>query len=150
VDQVCRYAEDGTPVTDPDTLSYIALAERVSGNDLYALLALAEGMRDSQSIEPDGMHAPQQPVLFATGAQDPVLDGSRRLARTDPKGSFFEIRGRLHLNAPGSRRYGETSLQCLRAEETSRSVARTAQERAQAGVHGAGDDGDHGQLRVEP
>jgi len=116
VDQVCRYAEDGTPVTDPDTLSYIALAERVSGNDLYALLALAEGMRDSQSIEPDGMHAPQQPVLLATGAQDPVLDGSRRLALTAPMGSFFEIPGRHHFNAPGSRRFRETALQFLRAE----------------------------------
>jgi hypothetical protein len=62
------------------------------------------------------MHVPQQPVLFATGAQDPVLDGSRRLALTAPKGSFFEIPGRHHFNAPGSRRFRETGLQFLQAE----------------------------------
>ncbi|MFC7787844.1 alpha/beta fold hydrolase [Microbacterium sp. MAHUQ-60] len=115
VEQVCRYAEDGTPVTDPDTLNYIALAERVPGNDLYALLALAEGMRDSPSIEHDRAQAPQQPVLFATGSQDPVLDGSRHLAQTAPRGSFFEIPGRHHFNAPGSRHFREASLEFLQA-----------------------------------
>jgi len=116
VDQVCRYAEEGVPVTDPDTLSYIALAERVSGNDLYALLALAEGMRDSQSIEPDAVHAPQQPVLFATGSKDPVLEGSRRVAQAAPQSSFFEIPGRHHFNAPGSKDFRRAALQFLRAE----------------------------------
>lgn len=116
VDQVCRYAEEGTPVTDPDTLSYIALAERVTGNDLYALLALAEGMRESQAVEPDPAHAPQQPVLFATGSQDPVLEGSHHLADAAPQSSFFEIPGRHHFNAPGSKEFRLAALEFLKAE----------------------------------
>lgn len=116
IEQVRRYAADGTPVTDPDTLSYVALAERVSGNDLYALLALAEGMRDSRSIDPDPAHAPQQPVLFATGSKDLVLEGSRRLADAAPRSSFFEIPGRHHFNAPGSKDFRLAALEFLRAE----------------------------------
>ncbi|GAA3935818.1 alpha/beta fold hydrolase [Microbacterium soli] len=115
VDQVCRYADEGVPVTDPDTLDYIALAERVPGNDLHALLALAEGMRGSQAVDPDPAHAPRQPVLFATGSEDGVLDGSRRLAEAAPQGSFFTIPGRHHFNAPGSKAFRLAALEFLRA-----------------------------------
>lgn len=113
-DQVRRYAADGTPVTDPVTQNYIALAERVPGNDLYALLALAEGMRDSRSIDPDPAHAPQQPVLFATGSLDAVLDGSRRLADAAAHASFFEIPGRHHFNAPGAKAFRLAALEFLK------------------------------------
>lgn len=114
VDQVRRYADEGTPVSDPVTQNYIALAERVPGNDLYALLALAEGMRDSRSIDPDPAHAPQQPVLFATGALDAVLDGSRRLAEAAPQATFFEILGRHHFNAPGAKAFRTAALEFLK------------------------------------
>lgn len=114
VEQVRRYADDGTPVSDPVTQNYIALAERVSGNDLYALLALAEGMRDSRSIDPDPAHAPQQPVLFATGSADTVIDGSRRLAEAAPQASFFEIPGRHHFSAPGAKTFRVAALEFLR------------------------------------
>lgn len=116
VDQVCRYADEGIPVTDPVTQSYIQLAERVPGNDLYALLALAEGMRASRSIDPDPAHAPQQPVLFATGSEDAVIEGSRRLAAAAPQASFFTIPGRHHFNAPGSKDFRLAALEFLRAE----------------------------------
>jgi len=114
VDQVRRYADEGTPVSHPVTQNYIALAERVPGNDLYALLALAEGMRDSRSIDPAPAHAPQQPVLFATGALDAVLDGSRRLAEAAPQATFFEILGRHHFNAPGAKAFRTAALEFLK------------------------------------
>lgn len=113
-DQVRRYAMDGTPVEDPVTQNYIALAERVAGNDMHALLALAEGMRDSRSIDPDPAHAPQQPVLFATGDRDGVLEGSRRLAEAAAQATFFEIPGRHHFNAPGSKAFRLAALEFLR------------------------------------
>lgn len=116
VGQVNRYVDDGEPVTDPVTQSYIQLAERVSGNDLRALLALAEGMRASRSIDPDPLHAPQQPVLFATGSQDAVIEGSRRLAEAAPQASFFTIPGRHHFNAPGSKEFRLAALEFLRAQ----------------------------------
>lgn len=114
IDQVRRYAITGEPVTDPVTRNYITLAERVPGNDLIALLALAEGMRDSRSIDPHPAHAPQQPVLFATGSQDAVIGGSRRLANVARQASFFEIPGRHHFNAPGSRAFRVAALNFLR------------------------------------
>lgn len=116
IDQVHHYADDGTPVTDPATQSYIDLVERVSGNDLDALLALAEGMRASHSIDPDPAHAPQQPVLFATGSEDAVIEGSRRLAEAAPQSSFFTIPGRHHFNAPGSKPFRLAALEFLRAQ----------------------------------
>ncbi|UNK70964.1 alpha/beta fold hydrolase [Microbacterium sp. H1-D42] len=114
VEQVRRYIADATPVTDDRTRSYLDLTERVPGNDLEALLALALGLRDSRSIDPDPAHAPQQPVLFATGADDAVLEGSRHLASAAPQSTFFEIPGRHHFNAPGSKQFRMAALEFLR------------------------------------
>nr|WP_309127081.1 alpha/beta hydrolase [Microbacterium sp.] len=114
LEQVRRYADDGTPVTDQVTQNYIALVERVPGNDLHALLALAQGMRESRSIDPDPDNAPEQPVLFATGSQDAVIGGSRRLSDAAAQGTFFEIPDRHHFNAPGSKAFRQTALEFLR------------------------------------
>ncbi|WP_375142202.1 alpha/beta fold hydrolase [Microbacterium sp.] len=113
IEQVRRYIADGTPVTDGPTKNYIALTERVPGNDLEALLALARGMRASRSIDPDPSTAPTQPVLFATGSEDAVIEGSRRLAEAAPQARFLEIPGRHHFNAPGSRVFREAALEFL-------------------------------------
>lgn len=113
LDQVRAYAEEGTPVTDPVTQNYIALTERVPGNDLYALLAIAGGLRASRQIDPDPARAPQQPVLFATGSQDAIIDGSKALAAACPQGSFVEIPGRHHFNTPGSRVFRQVALEFL-------------------------------------
>ncbi|UYO97060.1 alpha/beta hydrolase [Microbacterium sp. M28] len=113
LDQVRAYISDGTPVVDAATQNYIALTERVPGNDLNALLALAEGMRASRTIDPDESDAPQQPVLFATGSQDAIIEGSRSLASAAPQGRFLEIPDRHHFNAPGSRAFREAALAFL-------------------------------------
>jgi pimeloyl-ACP methyl ester carboxylesterase len=113
IDQVRAYIAEGTPVSDRTTQNYIALTERVPGNDLSALLALAEGMRASGAIDPDASHAPQQPVLFATGSEDAIIEGSRQLAAAALQGRFFEIPGRHHFNAPGSRVFREAALAFL-------------------------------------
>lgn len=113
LDQVRRYATDGTPVTDRTTQNYITLAERVTGNDLRALLALAEGMRYSQTIVPDASNAPSTPIMFATGSKDAIIEGSRALAAAAPHGRFVEIPDRNHFNAPGSRVFKEAALAYL-------------------------------------
>lgn len=114
VDQVRRYIADSTPVTDERTRNYLDLTERVPGNDLSALLALALGMRDSRAVDPDPQNAPQQPILFATGTDDAVIEGSRSLAAAAPQSTFFEIPGRHHFNAPGSRHFRMAALEFLR------------------------------------
>jgi pimeloyl-ACP methyl ester carboxylesterase len=113
LDQVRAYLRDRTPVSDPATQNYIALTERVPGNDLAALVALAEGMRSSRTIDPDPDSAPTRPVLFATGSKDAIIEGSRALASAAPKGQFFEIPDRNHFNAPGSRAFKDAALAFL-------------------------------------
>jgi pimeloyl-ACP methyl ester carboxylesterase len=102
VAQARAFAEHGVPVEDAVTQRYVMLAERVPGNDLRALIAVAEGMRLG-STDPDPELPPQQPVLLATGSADPILEQSRRLSTFAPHGEFLEIPGRHHTNAPGSR-----------------------------------------------
>ncbi len=45
VEQARAFLDHGEPVQDATTLRYVSLAERVPGNDLRALVAIAEGMR---------------------------------------------------------------------------------------------------------
>ncbi|GAA1997226.1 alpha/beta fold hydrolase [Microbacterium ulmi] len=112
--QARAYAEHGTPVEDADTRSYVKLVERVPGNDILSLLALADGMRLADE-DPDPADAPTQPVLFATGTEDAIIEGSRALAAACPQGAFVEIPGRHHFNAPGSRHFRAAALEFLAA-----------------------------------
>ncbi|MBS1697697.1 MAG: alpha/beta hydrolase [Actinobacteria bacterium] len=114
VEEARRYIADRTPVSDASTRDYIALTERVPGNDLEVMLALALGMRgEARTIDPDPATAPGQPILFATGSDDAIIEGSRRLAEASPQGTFVEIPGRHHFNAPGSRVFREAALAFL-------------------------------------
>lgn len=110
IEQARAYAEHGTPVDDAVTQNYVRLAERVHDNDLRALIGLAEGMRFGDA-DPDPERPPRQPVLFATGSEDAILERSRALAATSPNGTFLEIPGRHHFNAPGSRVFREAGLE---------------------------------------
>lgn len=112
IDQARAYAERGIPVEDRVTQNYITLAERVPGNDLAVLVALAEGMRYGDA-DPDPDNPPRQPVLFATGSEDAILERSKLLAAAAPAGVFAEIPGRHHFNAPGSRIFRERALAFL-------------------------------------
>ncbi len=110
IEQARAYAERGTPVEDQVTRNYVTLAERVPGNDLRALVALAEGMRLGDA-DPDPARPPQQTVLFATGSEDAILERSRGLAAATPHGEFVELPGRHHFNAPGSRDFRRAALE---------------------------------------
>jgi len=113
IDQVRAYVDEGVPVTDAVTQNYLRLTERVGGNDLRALLAIAGGMRASRTVDPDPAHAPSQPVLFATGALDAIIEGSKALAAACPQGRFVQIPDRHHFNAPGSRVFRQAALEFL-------------------------------------
>lgn len=116
IEQVRAFVENDVPVQDQTTQNYIALTQRVPGNDLRSLLALAEGMRMTRTIDPDPTNAPSRPILFATGSKDAVIAGSRHLAGAAPNGRFFEIPDRHHFNAPGSRAFKDAALEFF-AEE---------------------------------
>jgi pimeloyl-ACP methyl ester carboxylesterase len=97
---------------DALTMSYLDMAAGMPGNNLGALVSLVEGMRGG--AQPDPANPPQQPTLFATGTDDPIIDASRRLAAATPRGSFLEIPNRNHFNAPTSKVFREAGASFLR------------------------------------
>jgi len=110
--QARAFVEEGTPIEDRVTQNYVTLAERVPGNDLRVLVALAEGMRLGDA-DPDPKRPPQQPVLFATGSEDAILEASRHLAAATPRGEFVVIPDRHHFNTPGSRLFRSEAVAYL-------------------------------------
>ena len=108
VDEARAFVQGGTPVTDALTAAYLKMAGSIRDNDLEALIALVEGMRDGP--QPHAANAPEQRVLFATGSEDRILEKSRTLCAASPDGTFFEIPGRNHFNAPTSRQFREAAL----------------------------------------
>ncbi|WP_425319231.1 alpha/beta fold hydrolase [Agreia bicolorata] len=107
------FIETGAEVEDRITRAYVTMASAIPGNDLEALMSLVDGMRDG--IQPDPSHPPLQPVLFATGSDDAILERSRSLSEATPNGVFYEIPGRNHFNAPTSRHFRTAAIEFLRA-----------------------------------
>ena len=115
LDEARRFIADGTAVDDRLTDTYLSMAAGIPGNDLSALVALVEGMRGG--LQPDPAAPPQQPLLFATGSDDPILAASRALAAAVPHGEFFEIPARNHFTAPTSRPFRDRAVEFLAGTE---------------------------------
>ena len=111
VDEARDHLASGSAIADSLTAAYVQLASGIRGNDLDALIALVEGMRGG--AQPDPANPPQQPLLFATGSEDSILEKSRALAAAAPHGSFFEVPGRNHFNAPTSRPFRDAAIAFL-------------------------------------
>jgi pimeloyl-ACP methyl ester carboxylesterase len=110
-DDALAYARGGPAVTHRLTNTYLTMAEGIPGNDLAALVGLVEGIRGGP--QPDPSNPPSQPLFFATGSEDPIVDGSRALAAASPHAEFFEIPHRNHFNAPTSRPFRERGVAFL-------------------------------------
>ena len=110
-DQALDFLDTGAPVTDGITNAYLTMASAMPKNDLRALVALVNGMRGGPEPSPD--HAPSQPILFATGSEDAIIERSRRLAHAASRGHFFTIPGRHHFNAPTSRHFRDAAIAWL-------------------------------------
>jgi pimeloyl-ACP methyl ester carboxylesterase len=108
LDHARDFITGGVEVPDRLTSTYLDMAGRIPGNDLEALVALVEGMRGG--TEPTAGNAPLQPLLFATGSEDRILPASRELARLAPHGTFVEIPGRNHFNAPTARPFRTAAI----------------------------------------
>lgn len=112
IDDARAHVDHGVAVSDRLTDAYLSMASLIPDNDLVALIALVEGMRDGP--QPTAANAPSQPLLFATGSEDRIIEASRALAEATPHGAFFEIPGRNHFNAPTSRQFREAALTFLK------------------------------------
>ncbi len=113
VDAARAFIAGGERSADRLTMSYLDMAAGMRGNDLEALVSLVEGMRGGD--QPDPLHPPQQPTLFATGSEDPILAASKRLSAAAPLGAFLELPGRNHFNAPTSKVFREAGTEFLAA-----------------------------------
>ncbi|MFD1720634.1 alpha/beta fold hydrolase [Amnibacterium endophyticum] len=111
VDEARARIERGTAVTDRLTQAYLTMAQLTPGNDLTALVSLVEGMRGG--LQPDPADPPQQPVLFAAGSEDPILEATRRLAAATPRSELVELAGRNHFNAPTARAFRDAAIAFL-------------------------------------
>ena len=112
VEEARAFVSGGPRSGDRLTMSYLDMAAGMPGNNLGALVSLVEGMRGG--AQPDPLHPPRQPVLFATGSEDPIVEASRRLAAAAPHGEFLEIPHRNHFNAPTSKVFRERGTAFLR------------------------------------
>jgi pimeloyl-ACP methyl ester carboxylesterase len=113
VDEARRFVAEGVAPDDPLTAMYVQMAAGIPNNDLEALVSLVEGMRNGEQPTPG--NAPTQPLLFATGSDDPIIAKSRALCAATSSGEFFEIPGRNHFNAPTSREFRQAAIRFLRA-----------------------------------
>ena len=113
LDAARRHAAHGSPVEHRLTNAYVTIAERNPANDVEALIALIEGLRGD--AQPDRADAPQQPVLFATGDDDPAIAVSRELAAAARHGEFVGIPARNHFNAPPSGAFRRAGVAFLAA-----------------------------------
>lgn len=109
VESARAHIEGGTPITDKLTRTYLTMAAGIRGNDLTALVSLVEGVRGAP--RPAADNAPGQPVLFATGSEDPIIEASRTLSRVTAQGSFVEIPGRNHFTTPKSREFRSAAVE---------------------------------------
>ncbi|MDM4763860.1 alpha/beta fold hydrolase [Galbitalea sp. SE-J8] len=113
-DAARAYLDDGTPVGDRLTNAYVTMADRIPGNDLVALVALVEGMKND-AVQPDPADPPRQPLLLATGTEDPIIERSRALADAAPLGAFVPIPARNHFTAPVSHHFRRDGIAFLAA-----------------------------------
>ncbi|TQL47657.1 alpha-beta hydrolase superfamily lysophospholipase [Homoserinimonas aerilata] len=113
LEEAREHIRSGVAIDDKLTATFVAMAETLPGNDLEALVSLVEGLRGGpQAWITD---TPTQPLLLATGGEDPLLDDSRRLAEAAPDAEFLEIAGRSHFNATTAKEFREAATRFLTA-----------------------------------
>jgi pimeloyl-ACP methyl ester carboxylesterase len=101
----------GRPVEDELTATFVRMAASLAGNDLEALIAVVEGLRVGPQVAPT--NPPAQPLLLATGSNDPIVEQSRLLASSAPDATFLELVGRHHFNAPTSGEFRRAAVAFL-------------------------------------
>lgn len=114
VRQARGYTEMGLPISDAVTRTYMQMASEQRDNDLFALVALVEGLRgdpDAAIEEP-----PAQPLLIAAGSDDAIAAEARSLADATPNARFLDLPGRTHFNAPTSGVFRRAAIEFLQED----------------------------------
>lgn len=100
----------GGEIDDRFTRAFIGMAEGVAGNDLAALVAVADGVRGG--AHPVAGEHPAAPMLLVTGGADPIApDGARLAAAAGAR--FVEVPGRDHTSTVPARAFKEAVLAFL-------------------------------------
>lgn len=114
VRQARDYTSMGLPIRDAVTRTYIEMASEQRDNDLFALVALVEGLRGDPHASTDD--APTQPLLIAAGSDDAIAGEARTLADEAPDARFVELPGRTHFNAPTSGAFRRAAIEFLQED----------------------------------
>lgn len=101
---------DGGEIDDRFTRAFIGMAEGVPGNDLAALVAVADGVRGG--AHPTLGRHPAVPTLLVTGDADPIAPGGARLAE-EAGARFVSVPGRDHTSTVPARAFKEAVLAFL-------------------------------------
>ncbi|WP_166999166.1 alpha/beta fold hydrolase [Paramicrobacterium fandaimingii] len=111
ITQARNYTEMGLPMTDAVTRTYIEMAKEQGDNDLFALVALVDGLREDPNASID--NAPPHPLLIAAGSDDAIASEARVLAGDAPDARFLDLPGRTHFNAPTSGVFRRAAIEFL-------------------------------------
>lgn len=104
---------DGGEIDDSFTRAFMGMAEGVRGNNLAALVAVADGIRGGE--HPEHGRYPDLPMLLVTGGADPIAPGGERLA-AEAGARFVSVSGRDHTSTVPARAFKEAVLGFLAAQ----------------------------------
>ena len=112
IEQARAYAEHGTPVEDQVTRNYVTLAERVPATTC-ARSSRSPRACASATPTPTRASAACSRSCSRPAARTRSSSGRRLLADATPNGTFVELPGRHHFNAPGSRVFRKAGVEFL-------------------------------------
>jgi pimeloyl-ACP methyl ester carboxylesterase len=106
-----RFLADGTPIDDASTANLVAMAQASPGSDMYALLALVEGIKEEPFDAAEAV--PRQPVLMVAGEKDERVGALEVLRGLVPEAETLIVPGRNHVNAVTARAFKQAALEFL-------------------------------------
>lgn len=106
-----RLADGVAPVGDT-TAKLLDIAAAGAGNDMAALLALADGLQQAPPVADD---LPAVPLTVVNGERDDIAIDGDDLARRAPRGRFQQLPGRTHVNAISARAFKAAAMETIGA-----------------------------------
>lgn len=101
----------GADVADPTTAELLRMALLVPGNDIPALLAMVEAVKDEPFSPADAV--PAMPLLLVAGDRDTLAATAPDLAELSGHAELLLLPARTHANAVTSRTFKQAAIRFL-------------------------------------
>ncbi|WP_423724266.1 alpha/beta fold hydrolase [Arthrobacter gengyunqii] len=96
---------------DGATAELLRMAKAVPGNDMPALLAMVEAVKEEPFVPTDAV--PRMPLLLVAGDLDTFAAGAPELAELSGQAELLLLPGRTHANAVTSRTFKQAAVTFL-------------------------------------